>query len=62
MDFIVKLAEIRKEHEYIRVVAARFPKLPYFILLPNPKAIELAKKFLKKILRLHRIHKDIISD
>jgi transposase InsO family protein len=62
MDFIVKLPKTRKGNKYIWVVIDRFTKLAHFILLPNSKALERAKKFLKQIWRLYGIPNNIISD
>jgi hypothetical protein len=62
MDFIVKLPKTRKRNEYIWVVVDRFTKLAHFIPLPNTKALELAKQFLKEIWRLPGRSEDIISD
>jgi hypothetical protein len=62
MDFIVKLPKTRKGNEHIWVVVDRFTELAHFIPLPNTKALELVKKFLKEIWRLHGLPEDIISD
>lgn len=49
MDFIVKLPKTRLGNKHIRVVIDRFTNISHLIAIPNTKAPDLAKKFLKYI-------------
>lgn len=49
MDFIVKLLKTQRGNKYIWVVVDKFTKIVHCISLPSTSALELAKRFLKKI-------------
>ena len=63
MDFITGLENRNKKNDCIFVAVENLSKEAYFIIVSSAyKAVHIANIFLKSILRLHGIPKEIISD
>ena len=63
MDFVVGLPIIAQRHDCIMVVVDKLTKSAHFIPVKTTfNAPSIAQVFLKEIVRLHRVHKKIISD
>ena len=63
MDFITSLPKSKKQNDSIFVVINKLSKETHFIPMNSTyKAINIADIFLKDILRLHKIPKEIIAD
>ena len=63
MDFIMVLPKRKKKIDSIFVVVDKLSKAEHFIPVKSTyKAVHIADIFLKEILRLHGIPKEIISD
>lgn len=63
MDFIIGYLMIARKHDSIMVVVDKFSKEAHFIPVKSThKASDIAKIFVKEILRLHGLPKAIILD
>jgi len=63
MDFITGLLRTVKHHDYVMVVVDRLSKIAHFIPIKTTySASEVAQVFIREIVRLHDIPKEIVSD
>jgi hypothetical protein len=62
MYFIVQLPETKNVNKHIWVIVDCFPKMTHFLAIPDTKAPELSRLFVKEIYRLHSLLEDIVSD
>ena len=63
MDFIMALPRTQREKDAIMVVADRFSKMTHFISSHKiDDAGNIAKIYLRKVIRLHGVPKSIVSD
>ena len=63
MDFITGLPKIRRQNYSIMVVVDKLLKLAHFIpVKSNFKVVNIAEIFLREILKLHGVPKEIICD
>ena len=63
MDFIIGIPKSKKQNDCICVVVEKLSKATHFILVKSTyKAGHIDDIFLKEILRLHGIPKEIILD
>ena len=63
MDFIIGLSNTSRQHDPIMVVIGKLTKVAHFIPVKSTNlASEVADNFIREILRLHGVAKNIISD
>jgi hypothetical protein len=63
MDFITGLPKSTKQNDVIMVVVDKLSKTSHFIPIKSTcKAIDIASIYMKQILRLHGMPKEIISN
>ena len=63
MDFVVGLPKTTKSHDVIWVIIDRLTNSVYFIPIKINFSLEqLADLYVRKIVRLHRVSKSIVSD
>jgi hypothetical protein len=62
MDFIVQLPETTRGNKHIWVIVDPFTKIAHFLAIPDMKAPELARLFVKQIYRLYGLPEDIVSN
>jgi len=63
MDFIIGFLRIVRQHDSIMVVVDRLEKVAHFILVKSTfLAIDVAQVFIKYVIVLHGVSKNIVSD
>ena len=63
MDFITGLPMTWRQHDSIMVVVDKLTKATHFIPVKSThKTDDIAKNFMKEILKLHGLAKKIVSD
>jgi len=63
MDFITFLLKIVRQHDSIMVVVDILKKVTHFILVKSTfSTSDVAQVFIKDVLRLHDVPKNIVSD
>ena len=63
MDFITELPMTWRQHDSLMVVVDKLTKATHFILVKSTHAFDdIAKIFMKEILKLHGLPKAIVSD
>jgi len=63
MDFIIGLPKTPRKHDAIMVVVDKLSKVAHFVHVKSTNsASEVAQVFIKEIIILHGIQKNIISD
>ena len=62
MDFIAGFPKTKKQNDSIMIVVDKMSKATHFILVKSTlKSINIVDKFMRKIFRLRRITKTVIS-
>ena len=63
MDFITCLMRTSRKHDFIMVVVDRSSKVAHFVLVKTTySASEVEKIFIREIVRLHGVPKNILLD
>ena len=63
MDFIIGLPRTSRKHDAIMVVIDKLNKVAHFVVVKSTNSVsEVAKIFIKDIVRLHGVPKKIILD